>query len=179
VVTGIDRALLLTQPKVASQRMGRALETIRRWGEKKRPRLGEVNVGEGLEVTAYAAERGTQFRLGRGSLDLALNRLDAVRAALGDEADDLAALHLDAAPSPTGGADPAEKDRVVVRWFEDAPAATLLAAAPARLAGTPDPLAEPPTPRAAPRHDWRQHGQRIPRDDSWRDDSWSNHDATR
>lgn len=111
VVSGIDRAMLLARPAEAEARIARALEALERYVQKRRPRLSEIHVGDAGAVTLYTAELGTQLQLGRGDLGPALARYDALRAALADEADKLAVVHLDG----TGGPD--RPDRVVASFF--------------------------------------------------------------
>lgn len=114
VISGIDRRLLLDDPVRAESRVDRALAVLRAYRAKKRPRLGEIHVGDAGDVTLYTAERGAQYRLGRGALAPKLARLDALRAALGAEADGLAVVHLD------GSVGPGSKDRVSASFFSDA-----------------------------------------------------------
>ncbi|MBL4689290.1 MAG: FtsQ-type POTRA domain-containing protein [Nannocystaceae bacterium] len=98
IITGIDDALMRTAPHDAGARMVRALEALDGWDAKRRPRLGEIHVADAGEVTLYTAEIGTQLLLGRGDLSEALLRYDALRAALGDDSDTLAVVHLDHTP---------------------------------------------------------------------------------
>ncbi len=111
IVTGIDDVLMLTAPAEAERRTTRALAALEAWQTKRRPRLGEIHIAEAGEVTMYTAELGTQLLLGRGDLDAALSRYDALRAALGDDSDTLAVVHLDHTP----GAD--RPDRVIATFL--------------------------------------------------------------
>jgi cell division protein FtsQ len=111
VITGVDRATLYTRPGHAAQIVARALEVERHWDSKHRPRLSEIHIGHGLDVTLFTAETGSELRLGRGHIEPALARYDAVRAALADEADKLAVVHLD------GTSDGDGPDRVVASFF--------------------------------------------------------------
>jgi cell division protein FtsQ len=111
VVSGIDRTTLLAQPAKAQALIARALEALQGYTRKRRPRLSEIHVGDAGAVTLYTAELGTQLQLGRGDLDRGLARYDALRAALADEAEKLAVVHLDG----TGGPD--RPDRVVASFF--------------------------------------------------------------
>jgi cell division protein FtsQ len=120
VVTGIDRTMLLTAPTAARERIDRAMGALAGWSEKRRPRLSEIHVGEAGATTLYTAELGTQLRLGRGDLHRGLARYDALRAALADEADKLAIVHLDG----TIGSD--RPDRIVASFFAAKPAPSLV-----------------------------------------------------
>jgi len=113
IVTGVDFQMLTQDPEESAARLGRALEVIAAYQAKHRPRLSEVHVGQAGDVTLYTAELGTELRLGRGEAEPRLARLDALRAALGEDADALAVVHLDA----TIGAE--AKDRVVASFFAD------------------------------------------------------------
>jgi cell division protein FtsQ len=117
VVTGIDRTMLLTSSPEGEARIARALEAMALYDEKRRPRLSEIHVGDAGAVTLYTAELGTQLQLGRGDLARGLQRYDALRAALADEAEKLAIVHLDATPGES------RSDRVVASFFpaKDAP----------------------------------------------------------
>ena len=115
IITGVDRATLYTRPGHAAQVVARALEVEREWTTKHRPRLSEIHIDLGLDVTLFTAETGSQLRLGRGHIAPALARYDAVRAALADEADKIEVVHLDGtAAGPDGGDRP---DRVVASFF--------------------------------------------------------------
>ena len=120
VITGVDGPMMLTEPARASERVARAIEALDAWETKKRPRLGEIHVATAGEVTLYTAELGSQLRLGRGSLSEALDRYDALRAALGDEADALAVVHLDHTRGPD------RPDRVVASFLPSQGAPTML-----------------------------------------------------
>lgn len=117
VVTGVDRAMVLTGSPEGEARIARALEAMTLYAAKRRPRLSEIHVGEAGAVTLYTAELGTSLQLGRGDIARGLHRYDALRAALADEAEKLAIVHLDA----TAGTD--RPDRVVASFFpaKDAP----------------------------------------------------------
>ena len=140
VITGVSREDILSRPELVKDRVGRALEALRAYAEKRRPRLSEVHVDETAAVTLYTAELGTQLRLGREDVGRALARYDALRAALGEESDKLAVAHLDA--SATMHATPyavsdddagSRKERVVASFFTTREAPTLVAAAHAQL----------------------------------------------
>lgn len=111
VVTGIDDELMLTDAAEAQRRIDRALTAMSAWATKRRPRLGEVHVAQAGEVTLYTAEVGTQLLLGRGDQAQALARYDALRAALGDDSDTLAVVHLDHSRGPD------RPDRVVATFL--------------------------------------------------------------
>jgi cell division protein FtsQ len=111
VVTGFDRLELLGTPEDSHHRIRRALEVLREYGKKRRPRLSEVHVDDGGATTLYTAELGSQLRVGRGDVAAALSRFDALRAALGEESDKLAVAHLDATFAPE------RAERVVASFF--------------------------------------------------------------
>lgn len=117
VVTGIEGTELVADPEGSRTRIARAIETIDVWAAKRRPLLSEVHVDELGGVTLYTAQVGAQLRLGRGDITAALQRFDALRAAMGDESDKLAVAHLDE------GTRPDQPERVVASFFaaKDAP----------------------------------------------------------
>src|SRR5690606_25019257 len=158
VITGIDRKLLADDRDAAVARINEALELLRLYQTKQRPRLGELHLDDDGAITLYTAEAGTQLRLGRGEFAARLDRWDALRAALGERADRLAVVHLDHESKPD------RRDRVVARFANDRDEAVLLAQA----ASEPDgdqldldgPAAEAKQPAPAPRAKQRK---RIPR----------------
>ena len=111
VITGIDAAALLADPEGTRALVARAIETIAAYAEKRRPLLSEVHVDAAGGVTLYTSNVGSQLRVGRGDVRVALGRFDALRAALGDESDKLAVAHLDGATTPD------RPDRVVASFF--------------------------------------------------------------
>jgi cell division protein FtsQ len=113
IVTGVGFQMLTQDPQESAARIERALDVIAAYQAKHRPRLSEVHVGQAGDVTLYTAELGTELRLGRGQTEPRLARLDALRAALGEDADALAVVHLDATIGAEG------KDRVVASFFAD------------------------------------------------------------
>lgn len=128
VITGFDDDALATRPEAMQPRVSRALEALAAYQTKLRPRLSEVNVGESGALTMYTAEMGTQLRLGRGEIEPALARYDALRAALGEEAEKLALVHLD------GSRALGRADRIVASFFPAKQAPSLVAEAEARAA---------------------------------------------
>jgi cell division protein FtsQ len=128
VLTGFHAPALAEQPEALRERVLRGLEVLDAYEAKLRPRLSELHVGEFGDVTLYTAELGTQLRLGRGDIEPALARLDALRAALGEEAEKLALVHLD------GERAPGRPDRIVASFFPAKQAPSLLAEAEARAA---------------------------------------------
>lgn len=128
VITGFDDADLATRPEVMKPRVRRALDALAAYRDKLRPRLSELHVGETGELTLYTAEMGTQLRMGRGEIEPALARYDALRAALGEEAEKLALVHLD------GSRAPGRPDRIVASFFPAKQAPSLWAEAEARAA---------------------------------------------
>jgi cell division protein FtsQ len=111
IITGVPQSELFIAPERAQASVGRALETLAAYAQKRRPRLSEINVDASGAVTLYTAELGSQLRLGRGDVSDALARYDALRAALGEESDKLAVAHLDASAAPE------TNDRVVASFF--------------------------------------------------------------
>jgi cell division protein FtsQ len=128
VITGFDDPELVGRPQALRERVIRGLEVLDAYEAKRRPRLSELHVGDFGDVTLYTAELGTQLRLGRGDTEPALARFDALRAALGEEAEKLALVHLD------GERAPGRPDRIVASFFPAKQAPSLLAEAEARAA---------------------------------------------
>lgn len=128
VITGFDDPALRENPEAARERVRRGLVALEAYEAKRRPRLSELHVGDFGDVTLYTAELGTQLRLGRGDIEPALARFDALRAALGEEAEKLALVHLD------GERAPGRPDRIVTSFFPAKQAPSLLAEAEARAA---------------------------------------------
>ncbi len=111
VVTGVDATDLVADPEGARRRIARALEAITVYAEKRRPLLSEVHVDGANGLTLYTANVGSQLRVGRGDVHVAMDRFDALRAALGEESDKLAVAHLD------GDATTDRPERVVASFF--------------------------------------------------------------
>lgn len=158
VITGVSRNELLSDAAGARARLQRALDAIETYGEKQRPRLGEVHLEGEDAISLYTAENGIQLRFGRNEVRRGLARYDALRAALGARADQLAVVHLDAELRP------GERERVVARFADTQTEHEILAeAALARAdvdASAPEPEAGEPAvaaPHNAPRE------RRIPR----------------
>jgi cell division protein FtsQ len=128
VITGFDDPGLAERPAALRERVLRGLRALAAYEAKRRPRLSELHVGDFGDVTLYTAELGTQLRLGRGDVEPALARFDALRAALGEEAEKLALVHLD------GERAPGRPDRIVASFFPAKQAPSLLAEAEARAA---------------------------------------------
>jgi len=126
VLTGFDDASWLGRPGAVRERVARGLGALAAYHAKRRPRLSELNLGEAGELTLYTARMGTQLRLGRGDVQPALERYDALRAALGEEAEKLALVHLDSERAP------GRPDRIVASFFPAKEAPSLLAEAEAR-----------------------------------------------
>jgi cell division protein FtsQ len=110
IVTGIGDGLLAGDRSEAERRIARGLEALGVYRQKARPRLGEIHVGPGGSLTLHTAERGTELRLGRGPIAAKIERFDALRAALGERAEQLGVVHLDV-ESPS---------RVIARFIDDA-----------------------------------------------------------
>lgn len=126
VLTGFDQGSWLGRPDQVRERRVRGLAALAAYDAKRRPRLSEIHIGEAGELTLYTARMGSQLRLGRGPIEPALARYDALRAALGEEAEKLALVHLD------GDRAPGRPDRIVASFFAAKKAPTLLAEAQAR-----------------------------------------------
>jgi cell division protein FtsQ len=127
IITGIDRSALAAAPDKPVPQLVEALELVRLYDAKQRPRLGELHVGEDGAVTLYTAESGTALHLGREQFGERLERWDALRAALGSRADELVVVHLDHETKPD------RRDRVVARFANDGDDALLLAQATASV----------------------------------------------
>jgi cell division protein FtsQ len=125
IITGIDRHALAASVDKPVPQLVEALELVRLYEAKQRPRLGELHVGEDGAVTLYTAESGTALHLGREQFGARLERWDALRAALGSRADELAVVHLDHETKPD------RRDRVVARFANEGDDALLLAQAQA------------------------------------------------
>lgn len=125
IITGIDREALAAAPDKPVPQLVDALELVRLYEAKQRPRLGELHVGEDGAVTLHTAESGTALHLGREQFAARLERWDALRAALGSRADELAVVHLDHETKPD------RRDRVVARFANEGADALLLAQAQA------------------------------------------------
>ncbi len=123
VITGIAREELAADRESAEDQIRRGLDVLTQYQAKRRPRLSEVHLGDAGEVSLYTAESGTQLKLGRGEVVSKLLRFDALRAAIGEKADELAVVHLDARSTPN------RADRIVARFFSEETEAVLLAEA--------------------------------------------------
>lgn len=125
IITGIAREQLREGPErertVAT--IARALEVLRLYQAKQRPRLGEIHLDEDGSITLYTANTGTALLLGRNEFEARLARWDALRLALGERAERLAVVHLDHESRPD------RKDRVVARFMSDHDQDLLLAEA--------------------------------------------------
>lgn len=128
VLTGFDDPELMEQPQRLQERVTTAIAALDAYMEKRRPRLSEINIGQTGELTLYTAQMGTQLRLGRGEVAPALARYDALRAALGEEAEKLALVHLD------GSRSPGRADRIVASFFPAKQAPSLVVEAEAAAA---------------------------------------------
>jgi len=159
VITGIAATDLLSARERAQTRIARAIGAIDAWAKKRRPLLSEIHVDAWGGVTMYTAGVGTQVRLGRGDLDVALARYDALRAALGDESDKLAVAHLDGTVAPD------REERVVASFFPAKDVPTLLVEAQERAAEeAAERAAASGEPQARQRETAaRERARRIPR----------------
>ncbi|MEZ4426758.1 MAG: cell division protein FtsQ/DivIB [Nannocystaceae bacterium] len=122
VITGIDRAQLEEDRERALARIRRALAVGEAYREKPRPEIGEIHVGESGEIVLYTAALAAQLRLGRGPVEPALARLDALLAALDGREDSLSVVHLDVEASPEDDA----RDRVIASFLTPADEAAAL-----------------------------------------------------
>jgi cell division protein FtsQ len=148
IITGIDREALAAAADKPVPQLVDALELVRLYEAKQRPRLGELHVGEDGAVTLYTAESGTALHLGREQFAERIERWDALRAALGSRADELAVVHLDHETKPD------RRDRVVARFANEGDDALLLAQAQAgshEAEPEPGEVAQAQTPPAARR----------------------------
>jgi cell division protein FtsQ len=123
LITGLPRSLLVEDLGRASAEISRALEVLEGYRRKQRPRLSEIHLDEDGSVTLYTAQAGSQYRLGRGEIESKLLRLDALRAALGERAEALAVVHLDAAHGH------GERERVFASFFANTEVPTSLLSA--------------------------------------------------
>ncbi|PRQ10091.1 cell division protein FtsQ/DivIB [Enhygromyxa salina] len=158
IITGVERSALAEADGQAIPQLVTALDVIRVYQSKQRPRLGELHLDDDGSLTLYTAEAGTQLRLGRTDFETRLGRWDALRAALGDRADHLAVVHLDNESKPD------RRDRVVARFATEHDEAVLLAQAASALES--DDEAREPTAKPAadltPAERRAQRRNRIP-----------------
>ncbi|MBK8264680.1 MAG: FtsQ-type POTRA domain-containing protein [Nannocystis sp.] len=148
VITGASAAALTSGDSGPIQR---ALAASDAWSAAARPPLGEIHLGEAGELTLYPATGQSELRLGRGPIEGKLARYDALRAALGDRADRLAVVHLDATSAP-GAA-----ERIVASFLTPEDEAAVLgrgeAAVAAREAPTTKPGKRPKKKARIPRYE--------------------------
>jgi cell division protein FtsQ len=120
IITGVSREELsdLTRP---APRVAKALALFTEYQSKTRPRLGEIHIDEDGGTSLYTAVHGTRLWLGRAEPHRALERYDALRAAIGPRAESLELVHLD------GEAAPDHPERVVARFLSERDEAAILA----------------------------------------------------
>ncbi|MBX7078837.1 MAG: FtsQ-type POTRA domain-containing protein [Nannocystaceae bacterium] len=165
VITGVTAAQLVAEPEAAAAVVARALEVVTAWQTKRRPLLSEVHVDPWGGVTLYTAQIGTQLRLGRGDVGHALARFDALRAAMGDDAEKLAVAHLEGPREH----DPEAPERVVASFFPAKDVPQLVVEAHERAAAAANVASDETQPGAAaaapnvPAHARRNRIPRIPR----------------
>jgi cell division protein FtsQ len=144
IITGIDREALAAAANKPVPELLEALELVRLYETKQRPRLGELHVGDDGSVTLYTAESGTALHLGREQFGARIERWDALRAALGSRADELAVVHLDHEAKPD------RRDRVVARFANEGDGTLLLAQAQAGANVEDEPAASEAAPAQKP-----------------------------
>lgn len=139
IITGLSREQLREGPERdrAVATIARALEVLRLYQAKQRPRLGEIHLDEDGSITLYTANTGTALLLGRNEFEARLARWDALRLALGERAERLAVVHLDHESRPD------RKDRVVARFMSDRDQNLLLAEAAQAAQTSADEPSEP------------------------------------
>ncbi|KIG17832.1 Cell division protein FtsQ [Enhygromyxa salina] len=158
IITGIERSALKQADGQPIPELVAALDVVRMYQTKQRPRLGELHLGDDGSLTLYTAEVGTQLRLGRTDFEVRLARWDALRAALGERADHLAVVHLDNETKPD------RRDRVVARFANEHDEAVLLAQAASALESDDETQAPTAKPAAdtTPAERRAQRRNRIP-----------------
>ena len=138
VITGVDREQLVAGDPRAQSAIRRGLDALTAYQQAPRPRLSEVHVDQGGAVALYTAKTGAALRLGRGDVERKLARFDALRAALGERAEQLAVVHLDL------DAAPGRPERVVASFLDaEAEAAVLARGAGAHKPASKDIAQEP------------------------------------
>ncbi|MCY1066451.1 FtsQ-type POTRA domain-containing protein [Nannocystis sp. RBIL2] len=144
VITGVDREQLVAGDARAQSAIRRGLDALTAYQQAARPRLSEVHVDQGGAVELYTAKTGAALRLGRGDVAAKLARFDALRAALGERAEQLAVVHLDL------DAAPGTPERVVASFLDaEAEAAVLARGAGAHKPASKD-IAQEPAAAAPP-----------------------------
>lgn len=109
LITGINRSEYKSAPVKSEKRFAEALSILEKYNRKKRPPLGEIHLSEERGVVLYTREKGVEIRIGKGSVDTKLLRLDAVFTALGRRSGNLRIVHLDNRARP---------ERITVRLAE-------------------------------------------------------------
>ena len=94
LITGIDRSEYQASPTMARKRFTEALKVLDKYRRKRRPVIGEVHLSD-EGVVLYTREKGVEIRLGKGSIDTKLLRLDRVLTALGSRSGRVRVIYLD------------------------------------------------------------------------------------
>lgn len=144
VITGVDREQLVAGDARAQSAIRRGLDALAAYQQAARPRLSEVHVDQGGAVALYTAKTGAALRLGRGDVAAKLARFDALRAALGERAEQLAVVHLDLEAAP------GTPERVVASFLDAEAEAAVLARGAGALKPASKDIAQEPAAAAPP-----------------------------
>ena len=95
LITGVSREEYKGDPKRAERRFRRALKILMKYRRKRRPPVGEIHLSQNRGVVLYTREKGVEIRLGKGSVDAKLLRLDSVLTSLGRRSGRVRVIRLD------------------------------------------------------------------------------------
>ncbi len=112
LITGISRSEYKSAPVKSEKRFAEALAILGKYNRKTRPPLGEIHISEERGIVLYTREKGVEIRIGNGSVDAKLLRLDAVLTALGRRSGNLRIVRLDNRARP---------ERITIRLAEADP----------------------------------------------------------